>query len=133
MSCPVLAIAYLQWFTSDSNFHSIGMVIPSSHMRYFPGYLMKAHEIPRLMVTLRTGRDNKGSPKSKKQQVVTKSWSIIQEISYPPEVGRGKYWGLGVFLFQYFPLVNIWTIFHYNCIKHEYSWVVKIRDTGWFD
>ena len=25
-----------------------------------------------------------------------------------PEVRRGKYWGLGVFLLQYFPLVNIW-------------------------
>ena len=28
-------------------------------------------------------------------------------IYYPPEVRRGKYWGLGVFLLQYFPLVNI--------------------------
>ena len=26
---------------------------------------------------------------------------------YPPEVRRGKYWGLGVFLLQYFPLVSI--------------------------
>ena len=26
---------------------------------------------------------------------------------YPPEVRRGKYWGLGVFLMQYFHLVNI--------------------------
>ena len=25
----------------------------------------------------------------------------------PPEVRRGKYWGLGVFLLQYSPLVNI--------------------------
>ena len=26
---------------------------------------------------------------------------------YPLEVSRGKYWGLGVFLLQYFPLVKI--------------------------
>ena len=26
---------------------------------------------------------------------------------YPPEVRRGDYWGLGVFLLQYFPLVNV--------------------------
>ena len=26
---------------------------------------------------------------------------------YPPEVRRGEYWGLEVFLLQYFPLVNI--------------------------
>ena len=28
-------------------------------------------------------------------------------IYYQPEVRRGKYWGLGVFLLQYFPLVKI--------------------------
>ena len=28
-------------------------------------------------------------------------------IYYSPEVRRGKYWGLGVFLLQYFPLVKI--------------------------
>ena len=28
-------------------------------------------------------------------------------IYYPPEVRREKYWGLGVFLLQYFPLVKI--------------------------
>ena len=28
-------------------------------------------------------------------------------IYYPLEVRRGKYWGLGVFTLQYFPLVNI--------------------------
>ena len=28
-------------------------------------------------------------------------------MDYPPEVRRGKYWGLGVFLLQYFPLVKI--------------------------
>ena len=27
----------------------------------------------------------------------------IESIYYPPEVRRGKYWGLGVFLLQYFP------------------------------
>ena len=26
---------------------------------------------------------------------------------YRPEVRRGKYWGLGIFLLQYFPLVSI--------------------------
>ena len=30
------------------------------------------------------------------------------EIYYPPEMSRLNYWGLGVFLLQYFPLVNIW-------------------------
>ena len=25
-------------------------------------------------------------------------------VYYPPEVRRGKYWGLGLFLLQYFPL-----------------------------
>ena len=29
------------------------------------------------------------------------------QIYYPPEVRRGKYWGSGVFLLQYFPLVKI--------------------------
>ena len=28
-------------------------------------------------------------------------------IYYPPEVRRGKYWGWGVFLLQYLPLVSI--------------------------
>ena len=36
---------------------------------------------------------------------------------YPPEVRRGKYWGLGVFLLQYFPLVKIWMPLHYNARK----------------
>ena len=36
---------------------------------------------------------------------------------YPPEVRRGEYSGLGVFLLQYFPLVNIWKILQYNCIN----------------
>ena len=31
----------------------------------------------------------------------------VINIYYPPEVRRGEYWGLGVFLFQYFPLVKI--------------------------
>ena len=30
-----------------------------------------------------------------------------QYIYYPPEVRRGEYWGWGVFLLQYFPLVKI--------------------------
>ena len=29
-------------------------------------------------------------------------------IYYPPEVRRGEYWGLGVFLLQYSPLVSIY-------------------------
>ena len=33
------------------------------------------------------------------------SWIIF--IYYPPEVRRGKYCGLEVFLLQYFPLVKI--------------------------
>ena len=28
-------------------------------------------------------------------------------IYYPPEVRKGEYWGWGVFLLQYFPLVKI--------------------------
>ena len=32
-------------------------------------------------------------------------WNL--SIYYPPEVRREEYWGLGVFLLQYFPLVNI--------------------------
>ena len=34
-------------------------------------------------------------------------------IYYPPEVRRGKYSGMGVFLVQYFPLVNIWKLFRH--------------------
>ena len=29
-------------------------------------------------------------------------------IVYPPEVRRGEYWRLGVFLLQYFPLIDIY-------------------------
>ena len=50
-------------------------------------------------------------------------------ISYPPEVRRGKYWRLGVFLLQYFLLARICKY----CIimhKYEFSWVVKIRNTS---
>ena len=32
---------------------------------------------------------------------------IRSALYYQPEVRRGKYWGWGVFLFQYFPLVKI--------------------------
>ena len=35
-------------------------------------------------------------------------------VYYPPEVRRGEYWGLDIFLLQYFPLVKI---LHYNCIN----------------
>ena len=33
--------------------------------------------------------------------------TFIFTIYYPLEVGKGEYWGLGVFLLQYFPLVEI--------------------------
>ena len=36
---------------------------------------------------------------------------------YPPEVRRGEYWGFGVFLLQYFPLIKIGKPLHYNCIN----------------
>ena len=36
-----------------------------------------------------------------------------------PEVWRGKYWGLEVFLLQYFPLVNIWKC----CIIIALTWI----------
>ena len=39
------------------------------------------------------------------------------------EVRRGEYWGLGVFLLQYIPLLKIRKILHYNCLN-MYSWVV---------
>ena len=32
---------------------------------------------------------------------------MCRGLYYPPEVRRGKYWGLGVFLLQYLPLVKI--------------------------
>ena len=35
------------------------------------------------------------------------SWIKGYYIYYPPEVKRGKYWGLGVFLLQYFSLVKL--------------------------
>ena len=38
---------------------------------------------------------------------VTSSHKYMIKFYYPPEVRRGKYWGLGVFLLQYFPLVKI--------------------------
>ena len=31
------------------------------------------------------------------------SYTRIHRYYYPPEVRRGEYWGLGVFLLQYFP------------------------------
>ena len=42
---------------------------------------------------------------------------IILIFYYPPEVRRGEYWWLGVFLLQYFPLVKIWKLLHYDCIN----------------
>ena len=41
----------------------------------------------------------------------------ISRVYYPPEVRRGKYRGVGVFLLQYFLLVKIRNILHYNCIN----------------
>ena len=44
----------------------------------------------------------------KKYQMRTRiSVTNVQYINYPPEVRRGGYWGLGVFLLQYSPLVKI--------------------------
>ena len=40
-----------------------------------------------------------------------------QRFYYPPEVRRGEYRGLGVFLLQYFPLVKTWKLLHYKCIN----------------
>ena len=44
-------------------------------------------------------------------------WSYLIRLSlpnlyYPTEVRRGEYWGLGVFLLHYFPLVNIMKMLH---------------------
>ena len=40
------------------------------------------------------------------QEVVQDACFTTVLFYYQPEVRRGKYWGLGVFLLQYFPLVN---------------------------
>ena len=41
-----------------------------------------------------------------RQHTLTLINSVLS-VYYPTEVRRGKYWGLGVFLLQYFPLVKI--------------------------
>ena len=41
--------------------------------------------------------------------------AIVLLIYYPPEVRAREYWGLGVFLLQYFPRPYI-IILHHNCI-----------------
>ena len=41
-------------------------------------------------------------------------------VYYTPEVRRGKYWGLGVFPLQYFPIVKIWKPLHYKAEKLIY-------------
>ena len=42
----------------------------------------------------------------------------LRPLGHPTlEVRRGEYWRLGVFLLQYFPLVKIWKLLHYNCIN----------------
>ena len=46
-------------------------------------------------------------------------------IYYPPEVRRGEYWVVGVFLMPYFPLVKI---LHYNCINMNIG--SKMRNTS---
>ena len=38
-------------------------------------------------------------------------------IYYPLGVRREEYWGLGVFLLQYFSLFKMWKLLHYNCIN----------------
>ena len=60
------------------------------------------------------------------QQFACSLW-LERFIYYLPEVRRGEYRGLGVFLLQFFPLVKIQkkTIALY-LHKHEYNWVVKI-------
>ena len=37
-------------------------------------------------------------------------------VYYTPEVRRGEYWGLGVFLLQYLPLDNNMKMLDHNCI-----------------
>ena len=55
---------------------------------------------------------------------------MFDAIYYPLEVRRREYWGLGVFLLQYFPLVRIGKLLHYDGIKMKNSLVVKIGDTS---
>ena len=45
----------------------------------------------------------------------TMNLAFFLRIYYSPEVRRGKYWALGVFLLQYFPLVSICKILQDNC------------------
>ena len=45
--------------------------------------------------------------RSKRKVAMSLICSFVNRIYYPLEVRRRKYWGLGVFLLQYFPLVNI--------------------------
>ena len=42
---------------------------------------------------------------------------MIVMFYYPPEVRRGEYLELGVFLLQYFSLVKMREMLHYYCIN----------------
>ena len=51
-------------------------------------------------------------------QTLPNSFDItLIHIYYQPEVTIGKYRGMEVFLLQYFLLVNVYKMMHYNYIK----------------
>ena len=41
------------------------------------------------------------------RRVMVMGLKPLQCVYYPPEVRKGKYWELGVFLLQYFPLAKL--------------------------
>ena len=63
------------------------------------------------------GRGGGGHSSMKCRMVMSENVPIMKvkkiPIYYQTEVRRGKYWGLGVFLLQYFP--QYMKILHYNC------------------
>ena len=59
----------------------------------------------------------KGMFNKKSLKIAQVNTSIRKYIYYQPEVRRGEYWGVGVYLLQYSPLVDINEKY---CIKIEY-------------
>ena len=57
------------------------------------------------------------TPKESMPYIIHKLDIWYNDIHCPLKVRRGEYWGLGVFLLQYFALVKMLKILHYNCIN----------------
>ena len=60
--------------------------------------------------------DNKRPRTYRHQQIMRRIRIFAVDFYYPSEVRRGEYWGLDVFLLQFFTLVNIRKILHYYCM-----------------